>query len=43
VSARAQRAAGWFGAAVAVVFTFVGIMIAVGFHNYWFPLGGYVR
>ncbi|HXW55739.1 MAG TPA: hypothetical protein VEJ67_08335 [Candidatus Cybelea sp.] len=43
VSVRAQRAAGWFGAAVAVVFTFVGIMIAVGFHNSWFPLGGYAH
>jgi succinate dehydrogenase / fumarate reductase, cytochrome b subunit len=43
VSARAQSAAAWFGAAVAVVLTFVGIMIAMGFHNYWFPLGGYVQ
>jgi len=43
VSAQAQRVAAWFGAAVAVVMTFVGIMIAVGFHDYWFPLGGYVR
>jgi succinate dehydrogenase / fumarate reductase, cytochrome b subunit len=43
VSARAQRAVGWFGAAVAVVFTFVGILIAVGFYNSWFPLGGYVH
>jgi succinate dehydrogenase / fumarate reductase, cytochrome b subunit len=43
VSARAQRAAGWFGAAVTVVLTFVGIAIAVGFHNYWFPLGTYVQ
>jgi len=43
VSARAQRWAGWFGAAVAIVLTFVGIMIAVGLHNHWFPLGGYVQ
>jgi succinate dehydrogenase / fumarate reductase, cytochrome b subunit len=43
VSARAQRRAGWFGAVVAIVLTFVGIMITVGFHNHWFPLNGYVR
>jgi len=40
---KAQRAAGWFGAAVTVVMTFVGIMIAVGFHYGWFPLSGYVK
>jgi succinate dehydrogenase / fumarate reductase, cytochrome b subunit len=43
VSARAQRAAGWLGAVVTVVLTFVGIAIVIGFHNYWFPLGGYVQ
>ena len=43
VSVKAQRAAGWFGAAVTVVMTFVGIMIAVGFHYGWFPLSGYVK
>ena len=43
VSVKAQRAAGWFGAAVTVVMTFVGIMIAVGFHYGWFPLNGYVK
>jgi len=43
ISARAQRAAAWFGGAVAVVMTFVGIMIAVGFHYGWFPLNGYVK
>jgi len=43
VSVRAQRAAGWFGAAVTVALTFVGIAIALGFHNHWFPLGMYVQ
>jgi len=43
VSAPAQRAAAWLGAAVTVVLTFVGISIAFGFHNAWFPLGGYVQ
>jgi succinate dehydrogenase / fumarate reductase cytochrome b subunit len=43
VSVKAQRAAGWLGAAVTVVMTFVGIMIAVGFHYGWFPLSGYVK
>jgi succinate dehydrogenase / fumarate reductase, cytochrome b subunit len=43
VSAPAQRAAAWFGAAVTVVLAFVGISIAFGFHNAWFPLGGYVQ
>jgi succinate dehydrogenase / fumarate reductase cytochrome b subunit len=43
VSVKAQRAAAWFGAAVTVVMTFVGIMIAVGFHYGWFPLNGYVK
>jgi succinate dehydrogenase / fumarate reductase, cytochrome b subunit len=43
VSAPAQRAAAWLGAAVTVVLTVVGISIALGFHNAWFPLGGYVQ
>ncbi len=43
VSARAQRAAGWFGAAVTVALTFVGIAIAIGFRSHWFPLGTYVQ
>ena len=43
VSASAQRVAGWFGAAVAVGFTFAGIAIVIGLHYAWFPLGGYVQ
>ncbi|HLV94068.1 MAG TPA: hypothetical protein VKS44_02665 [Candidatus Acidoferrales bacterium] len=43
VSPRAQRWAGWFGAAVAIILTFVGVLIAVGFHSHRFPLNGYVR
>jgi len=43
VTASAQRAAAWLGAAVTVLLTFVGIAIALGFHNYWFPLGTYVQ
>jgi succinate dehydrogenase cytochrome b subunit len=43
VSPRGQRWWAWLGAAIAVGMAFVGIMIAVGFHNHWFPLNGYVR
>jgi succinate dehydrogenase / fumarate reductase, cytochrome b subunit len=43
VSAPAQRAAAWFGAAVTVVLTFVGLSIAFGFHYAWFPLSSYVQ
>ena len=43
VSANAQRAAGWVGAAVAIAFTVAGVAIVVGLHYAWFPLGGYVQ
>jgi succinate dehydrogenase / fumarate reductase cytochrome b subunit len=43
VSVRAQRAAGWFGAAVAVGFTLIGVAIVLGLHYGKFPLGGYVQ
>jgi succinate dehydrogenase / fumarate reductase cytochrome b subunit len=43
VSAKAQRVAGWFGAAVAVAFTVAGVTIVIGLHFAWFPLGGYVQ
>jgi succinate dehydrogenase / fumarate reductase, cytochrome b subunit len=43
VSANAQRAAGWVGAAVAIAFTLAGVAIVVGLHYAWFPLGGYVQ
>jgi len=43
VTPRGQRWWGWFGAAIAIVFGVVGVMIAVGFHNQWFPLNGYVK
>ena len=43
VSANAQRAAGWVGAAVAIAFTVAGVAIVIGLHYAWFPLGGYVQ
>jgi succinate dehydrogenase / fumarate reductase cytochrome b subunit len=43
VSVSAQRAAGWFGAAVAVAFTFIGVAIVIALHYGAFPLGGYVQ
>ncbi|MFZ3216657.1 MAG: hypothetical protein WA192_11410 [Candidatus Acidiferrales bacterium] len=43
VSVKAQCAAGWFGAAVAVIFTFLGVAIVIGLHYGVFPLGGYVQ
>jgi succinate dehydrogenase / fumarate reductase cytochrome b subunit len=43
VTARAQRAAGFFGAAVGVTMTVVGIVVALGFHYAWFPLGTYAQ
>jgi succinate dehydrogenase / fumarate reductase, cytochrome b subunit len=43
VSVSAQRAAGLFGAAVAVTFTFIGVAIVVALHYGAFPLGGYVQ
>ena len=43
VSVPAQRAAGWFGAAVAVAFTFIGVAIVIALHYGAFPLGGYVQ
>ncbi len=41
VTERSQRAAAYFGAAVAVIFTLVGLAIAIGFRLNVFPLGGY--
>ena len=43
VSVRAQRAAGWFGAAVAIAFTLMGFAIVLGLYFGRFPLGGYVQ
>jgi succinate dehydrogenase / fumarate reductase cytochrome b subunit len=43
VTTRAQRAAGFFGAAVGVAMTVVGIVVALGFHYAWFPLGTYAQ
>jgi succinate dehydrogenase / fumarate reductase, cytochrome b subunit len=43
VTVRAQRAAGYFGAAVGVALTAAGIMVALGFHYAWFPLGTYAQ
>jgi succinate dehydrogenase / fumarate reductase, cytochrome b subunit len=43
VSVKAQRAAGWFGALVAVSFTLMGVAIVLGLHYGKFPLGGYVQ
>jgi succinate dehydrogenase / fumarate reductase, cytochrome b subunit len=43
VSAPAQRAAAWFGAAVGVALTVAGVCVVLGFHYAWFPLGEYVK
>lgn len=43
VTPRGQRWWGWFGAVIAVALGLVGVMIAAGFHNHWFPLSGYVK
>ncbi|MGB0036589.1 MAG: succinate dehydrogenase [Candidatus Acidiferrales bacterium] len=43
VSTSAQRAAGWFGAVVTLALTFAGIIIILGFHYAWFPLGTYAQ
>jgi len=43
VTGRAQRAAGYFGAAVGIALTVAGIAVALGFHYTWFPLGTYAQ
>jgi succinate dehydrogenase / fumarate reductase cytochrome b subunit len=43
VTARAQRAAGYFGATVGIALTVAGIVVALGFHYTWFPLGTYAQ
>lgn len=43
VTVRAQRAAAWFGAAVGLSFTLIGVAIVLGLHYGKFPLGGYVQ
>src|ERR1700735_60107 len=43
VSVSPQRAAGWFGAAVAAHFTFVAVGMVLGLHYGKFPLGSYVQ
>ena len=43
VSVRAQRAAGWLGAAVGLSFTLMGVAIVLGLHYGKFPLGGYAQ
>jgi succinate dehydrogenase / fumarate reductase cytochrome b subunit len=43
VSARAQRAAGYFGAVVGVALTIAGVAVALGLHYAWFPLGTYAQ
>lgn len=42
VTPRAQRAAGWLGAFVGVVFTVVGLLIVAGFLWNWHPFNGYL-
>jgi succinate dehydrogenase / fumarate reductase cytochrome b subunit len=41
VTQRSQRAAAWFGALVAIIFTVAGVMIVAGFHYNWQPFGSY--
>ena len=43
VTARAQRAAGFFGAVVGAVLTIAGIAVALGLHYHMFPLGTYAQ
>jgi len=43
VTARAQRAAGFFGAVVGAVLTIAGIAVALGLHYHIFPLGTYAQ
>ena len=43
VTARAQRAAGFFGAAVGAVLTIAGVAVALGLHYHLFPLGTYAK
>jgi succinate dehydrogenase / fumarate reductase, cytochrome b subunit len=42
VTVRSQRAAAWFGAFVAVVFTVVGVAIVAGLHFKWTPFDSYL-
>lgn len=42
VTARSQKWAAIFGAAVGIIFTFVGLMIVAGFYYNWHPLNGYI-
>lgn len=42
VTARSQRAAGWCGALVAIVFSVVGVAIIAGFRFHWTPFDTYL-
>jgi len=42
VTAPSQRAAGWFGALVALAFSVVGLAIIVGFRYHWTPFDTYL-
>ncbi len=42
VTPRAQRAAGWLGAVIGIVFTVVGLLIVAGFVFNWHPFSGYL-
>jgi succinate dehydrogenase / fumarate reductase cytochrome b subunit len=43
VTVRSQRVAAYFGGAVGIALTFVGICIVIGLRYNWFPLGSYVQ
>jgi hypothetical protein len=43
VTVRSQRVAAYFGGAVGIALTFVGICIVIGLRYSWFPLGSYVQ
>jgi succinate dehydrogenase cytochrome b subunit len=43
VTPNSQRAAGWFGASVAVVFAIVGLAIIAGFRFHWTPFDAYLQ
>ncbi len=42
VTARSQRAAGWFGALTAIAFSVAGLAILAGFRFHWTPFDSYL-
>jgi succinate dehydrogenase cytochrome b subunit len=42
VTPKSQRAAGWFGASVAIIFAVVGLAVIAGFRFHWTPFDTYL-